>query len=409
MNTAGTIAFCTLASVIIVIAAIQCYRIWQQDKTLTKRRMNDASGHDAEIAGRTTDLGTVGVEGPLTVHGDVQGGSQVGGALNLNPSPARNAYPGTRPGSGYDGLEVVPSTPDMVQRKDFAITASTPQVRQRPGGSSWTEYANSITNFDHGQGQTMVSELSLHQAPATQHQSQSLLQPSGIALPSRSPSPVSALQGPAQFLLGRSMQHQGQGTEGSGSIHSIHSSVEVASPPSVVYRPYKPQADQDIHLRALSKSPETIGGRASAQEGSSTIQELESPLHASSNCSTPPPNDTQPPHRPVSAAQVHTRHLSTESHRYGAHQIGAWGSKESQLHSRPTAPVHSHSASLPATGRQVTEPSQRVGNQPHQGHQKPGRFSLNALTTALPKRNRWSWNPQDDAAFSRKVREGDAS
>lgn len=408
MNTAGTIAFCTLASVIVVIAAIQCYRIWQQDKSLAKRRINIASGNDAENAGRTADLESGGVGGPLTVHGDVQSGNQVGGALKLNSSPAWNAYSGTRPSSGYDGLEVVPSTPDMVQRKDFAVTASTPQIRQRPGGSSWTEYANSITNFEHGQGQTMVSEQSLHQAPATQHQSQSLLQPSAIALSSRSPSPVSALQGPAQFFLGRSMQHQGQKNEGLGSIHSIHSSVEVASPPSVVYRPYKQQAEQDMHLRAPSKAPETIGGRASAQEGSSTIQELESPLHAGSNCSTPSQNDTQPPNRPVSAAHVHTRHLSTESHGYRAYQASAQGSKESQLHPHPTAPVHSHSASLPATGKQATEPSQRVGKQPHQEHQKPGRFSLNALTTALPKRNRWSWNPQDDAAFSRKVREADA-
>lgn len=184
--------------------------------------------------------------------------------------------------------------------------------------------------------------------------------------------------------------------------------MEVASPPSVVYRPYKQQAEQDMHLRAPSKAPETIGGRASAQEGSSTIQELESPLHAGSNCSTPSQNDTQPPNRPVSAAHVHTRHLSTESHGYRAYQASAQGSKESQLHPHPTAPVHSHSASLPATGKQATEPSQRVGKQPHQEHQKPGRFSLNALTTALPKRNRWSWNPQDDAAFSRKVREADA-
>lgn len=418
MNAAGTIAFCTVASVIVVIAAIQCYRIWKQDKKLKKQRMKDTSSNEVDNTNNNTtaDLEGGGKDqgGGLTEPGETQSGAQLGRSLDLYPSPAWAAGSGTRPGSGYDGLEVVPSAPDMVQRKDFAIAASTPETQQRAGGSSWTgswaEFANSIANFDNTSGKAaVVPEQKHHQAPTSQHQSQGLLQPSSMALPSRSISPVSAVHDPAQFQLGRSTQHQNQRNESSISIHSLNSTAELATPSPVVYRPYNQLAGGDVHHRAPSTSPEPFGGRMKAQAGDSQIPELESPMQAGSTCSTPSQADAQPPYRPYSEAQAHNRHLSTESHKYRAYHAGVHGSKEPQLLPRPPAPLHSHSTSLPVTGKQQVTVSNRTdSDQPQNEHQKSGRFSLNSLTVALPKGKRWSWNPKDDAAFSGKVRVADA-
>ncbi|KAK5052764.1 hypothetical protein LTR84_002630 [Exophiala bonariae] len=396
MNTAGAIAFCTVGSVIAVIAAIQCYRIWQQDKKLKKARLKDAPSDERDNTTNTTaDLKSDGEHrgGGLTIPGDTPNTTQLGKSLELYPPPAWTGGSGTRPNSGYDGLEVVSSTPDMVQRKDFAIPVSTSQAQQRPGGSSWTgswtEYANSITNFGNGQVRNVVSEQKLHQTPALQHQNQGLLQPSSMALPSRSPSPISAVQGAAQFVQGESMNHHSQRNENSTSIYSMPSTVELATPSPLAYRPYTPRIGQEMYSRTPSKSPEAVGGRTNIREKDSSIQELENPMQRVSNCSTASQIDAQPPDRPFSGARAHNRHMSTESHKYRAYHPSVDEGKVPNLLPRPAAPLHSHSTSLPVTGeQQVTISKRTASEQVRSVHQKPGRFSLNALTTALPKGKR---------------------
>lgn len=402
MNAPGTIAFCTLASVIVLIAAVQCYRIWQQDKRLKEQRMNDELSDSAQNTSTTVDLenGEWG-GGALREPENAQSGDQPVGTLGLTPPSAWTGCSGKRPGSGYEGLEVVP--PDMVNRRDFAVTAAGHQAQQWPDGESWREYANSIGSTQHGR--SAAPEQRRDQAPS-HHQNSGFLQAS--PLPPRSPSPVSVALGPAQVHIGRSMQHQVQRTEGSLSVHSAHSSVEVASPPPLFHRPWDQQVGQEIHLQSFSKSLDAIGSGGNAEEGNSTIQELESPLQPASSCPTLPQPNTQQTYRPFSQTQSHTHSVSNESQAQPTYKALGPGSREVPFQYRRTAPMHSHSSSFPAAGKQPTkEPSRTDDHQQDNHRSNQGRFSLNALS-ALPTGKRWSWKPQDDTAFSRNVRAGDA-
>ena len=404
MNAPGTIAFCTVASVIIFIAAIQCYRIWQQDKRLKKQRMNDDLGNSDQNPSTAVDLEN-GVEagggGALSEQANAPSRDQPVRALELSLPSVCDGSSGKRPGSVYEGLEVVP--PDMVKRRDFAVAAAGHQTQRWPEGENWTEYANSFASIQ--QDRSTVPEQPRHQEPA-HHQNPGLLQAS--PLPSRSPSPVSRAYSPAQVHVGRSMQHQVQRTEASVSVHSAHSSVQIASPPPLFYRPWDQQAGQEMHLQALSKSLDAIGSVSNAEEGNPTIQELESPLQPASSCLTLPQPESQQPRHPFSETQGHTRQVSNESQTQSTYQARAQPGGILPFRYPPTAPMHSHSSSFPTTGKQlIKEPSLTDDHQQHSQRSTPGRFSLSALTS-LPTGKRWSWKPQDDAAFSRNGRAGDA-
>jgi hypothetical protein len=366
--------------------------------------MNDDVGNGDQNPSTTVDLENgegEGGGGPLSEQANSQSGDQPLRALELTLPSTWDGYPGKRPGSGYEGLEVVP--PDMVKRRDFDVGAAGHQSQQWPERENWTEYANSIASTQ--QGRPTAPEQRHHQVPA-HHQNPGFLQAS--PLPPRSPSPVCTVHGPAQVHIGRSMQHQVQRTEASVSVHSAHSSVEIASPPSLFYRPWDHQAGQEMHLQALSKSLDAIGSVGNAEEGISTVQELESPLQPPSSCLTPPQPETQQPRHPLSQTQGHTRQVSNQSQGQSTYQARAQEGRVVPFRYRPTAPMHSHSSSFPATGKQlIEEPSLTDDHQQHSHRSNPGRFSLSALT-ALPTGKRWSWKPQDDDAFSRNVRAGDA-
>jgi len=400
MNTAGTITFCTLASIIILIAAVQCYRIWRQDKQLKKHRRANSD----QTTNATADLennggggrGGGGGGGASTGLGNEQSGEQAERRLELTLPSAWSAYSARRPGSGYEGLEVV--SPDMVQRRDFATASDGPQAQQW-SGENWIDHANSTTHTQ--QGQSAMPEKFHNPAPA-HHNSSGLLQPSSsLIAASRSPSPVSAIHNPAQLHVGPSMQHQVQRTEVPVSIHSAHSSVEIASTPQLSDLPRDHQVGP-LQLDVFSTSLELMGSGGTAGEANSTIQELESPLQPVSVCSEPVQTNNQPQYR------AYSPHLSTEGQEQSTLKTQSQQGREVLFHSRPSAPIHSHSSSLPTTGRQQAKaPHRRDDHQQVSNPSKAGRFSLNALT-ALPIGKRWSWNPRDDAAFWSNARDGDA-